>query len=237
MIIKQEQHEEDLVEKAPSWLLSFADVSALLLAFFVMLYSMSTLKTEEYERVISKISVARDEPEKPNVNPIAATTIETVTVVPAEAPEYLERILVESLSRDPILKKSLITLIEDRIVVSLPADEVFLKGSAIITSESERAIFGLAGVMSQFGNLVIVEGHTDPTPISSEIYTSNWELSLARALAVVDLMKASGYTQKLEILGHASGQYEFLNDKIPENERKRLARRVDLVIYPESGSY
>ncbi|MTI11239.1 OmpA/MotB family protein [Curvivirga aplysinae] len=225
------------VEKAPAWLLSFADVSALLLAFFVMLFSMSTLKTEEYEKIISKITV-KEKQEDPvrDLAPIASESIQMAAVLPAEAPEYLERILAEAIESDPVLEKARITLLNGRIIMSLPAEELFLPGSAIISSRATAALFNLSGVMSQFGNQVVVAGHTDPTPTRADIYPSNWELSLARALSVASYLKDVGYQQELTIMGHADSQYEYLNQSIPEDRRKKLARRVDLVIYPEAGS-
>jgi len=228
--------DDDSVEKAPIWLLSFADVSALLLAFFVMLFSMSTLKTEEYEKIISKITVTDREDPVRDMAPIADKTIQMANIIPAEAPEYLERILVEAIENDPILDRAQITLLDGRIILSLPAEELFLPGSAIISSRATGPLFNLSGVMSQFGNQVVVAGHTDPTPTNEEIYPTNWELSLARALSVATYLKEVGYQQDLTIIGHSDSQYEYLNASIPEARRKSLARRVDLVIYPEAGS-
>lgn len=225
----------DRVEKAPPWLLSFADVSALLLAFFVMLFSMSTLKTEEYEKVISKITRAQEEKIERQVAPVAEKAIETVSIQPAEAPEYLQRVLEEKFSTDPFLSTAKVVLLDDRVVLSLPSDELFLSGSAIINSNAERPLFNLAGVLSQFGNQVVVEGHTDTQPTKGDIYPTNWELSLARALSVATYLNDVGYEGKFSIMGHASGHYKHLNAKIPETKRKSLARRVDLVIYPEAG--
>ncbi len=227
--------EEDDVEKAPSWLLSFADVSALLLAFFVMLFSMSTLKTEEYEKVISKITRAQKDEVVKKVAPVSSQSIETISIKPAQAPEYLMRVLTEKFSTDPFLSDSKVLLLDDRVILSLPSDSLFITGSAIISSEAEKPLFNLAAVMSQFGNQVVVSGHTDNTPTNAAVYPSNWELSLARALSVATYLNDVGYQNELTIIGHGSGHYKHINSKIPETKRKSLARRVDLVIYPEAA--
>ena len=228
-----DEHSEK--EKAPIWLVSFGDVTALLLAFFVMLFSMSHIQSEKWDAVISLVSLSLDPSPKTQPAPVSPRNIATVSLLRALSPEYLEQILTENLSRDPILSRAHINLMDNRVVISLPSDSLFLPGNALISAEAEQPLFRLAGVLSQFGNQIIILGHTDPLPVSNQSYQSNWELSLARALSVADYLKESGYPGEFTVFGMANGQYRFLNPDLPEERRYELARRVDVVIYPDAG--
>ena len=227
--------EESEVEKAPIWLLSFGDVTALLLAFFVMLFSMSHLQSEKWDAIISLISMSIEPTPKVQPAPVSNKNIATVDLIKALAPEYLEQVLSETLSRDDVLSRAEVTLLDERVIISLPSDSIFMPGNALITAEAEGALFRLAGVISQFGNQIMIAGHTDPAPVSNDSYSSNWELSLARALSVADYLKESGYPGEFTVFGMANGRFRFLNPNLSEDRRYILARRVDLVISPDAG--
>ncbi|RED52466.1 OmpA/MotB family protein [Aestuariispira insulae] len=229
----EDEHSEK--EKAPIWLISFGDVTALLLAFFVMLFSMSHVQSEKWDAIVSLVSLSLEPSPKTEPAPVSERNIATVSLLRALSPEYLSQILSENLSRDQTLAKAQVNLLDDRVVISLPSDSVFLPGNALIAAEAEQALFRLAGVFSQFGNQIIIVGHTDPLPVSNKSYQSNWELSLARALSVADYLKESGYPGELTVFGMANGQYRYLNPNLSEERRYELARRVDIVIYPDAG--
>ena len=76
-----------------------------------------------------------------------------------------------------------------RIVIELPNNVLFDSGRAQLNKEGKEALTQVAGILAQFQDRRFqVEGHTDNNPISSALYPSNWELSTARALAVVHLL-------------------------------------------------
>ena len=80
-----------------------------------------------------------------------------------------------------------------RIVINLPNDVLFNSGSANLNTEGKQAMMQIGEVLSQFSDRRFqVEGHTDNVPIKSARYPSNWELSTARALAVLHLLTEMG---------------------------------------------
>lgn len=231
----EEEEEDDDVEKAPPWLLSFGDVTALMLTFFVMLFAMSQVNSEKWDAVISVISTRSEINPNLKPNPNSEKNIASVKMLPALPPEYLSGILKESLSADPVLSRAIVSLMDERVIISLPSDQVFLPGSSLIAAPAERSLFRLAGVLNKFGNQIIVEGHTDPSPVTNQAFSSNWELSLARALSVSQYLKNAGYPYDLTALGLGEGKYRFLNPELSEDRRYQLSRRVDIVIYADAG--
>ncbi len=64
-------------------------------------------------------------------------------------------------------------------------------------------------------------------------HTSNWELSLARAAAVANALRRSGYTEDIIAYGYADSRFSQLPD-LPADQRRALGRRVDIVVLPNA---
>ena len=225
--------DENQIEKAPIWMVSLGDVTALMLAFFVMLYAMSNPQSEKYESVISLITTSMSPNASPN--PTSKLNIGTVDLVGGLSPDYLNKILEDKLSRDEVLSQAVVKEISKRVVISLPADIIFTQGGAEISETAGESIRRLAGVISQFGNQVDIVGHTDPEPTIGEKYPTNWDLSLARALSMANALNDYGYSGDFTVLGMADSRYRFLDGRLSEEKRYELARRVDIVIQPIAG--
>jgi chemotaxis protein MotB len=118
-----------------------------------------------------------------------------------------------------------------RMLVRMPSDVVFSSGSSTIKAEAVKAITDLAQTIREFKDRkFLVVGHSDATPIRSERFPSNWELSAQRAVEVVKLMITAGVPP--QILS-AAGQAEFeplVEEDTPEH--KAVNRRVELVFMP-----
>lgn len=119
-----------------------------------------------------------------------------------------------------------------RMVVQMSSDVIFSPGGTRIKAAAREAITSLADTISQFPNRKFqVVGHSDPTPIKTSRYPSNWELSSQRAIEVVKLMVDAGVPS--EMLS-ASGSAEFdplVNNESAEN--KAMNRRVEIVFLPK----
>ncbi|MBP5856941.1 OmpA family protein [Marivibrio halodurans] len=225
---------EEEVERPAAWLVSFGDVTALMLTFFVMLFSMSHIPSEKWDTVIALIStrinpVLDDQPKATNELNIAS-----VSLVNALPTAYLNRIFAEKLARDPVLSTARVTELDGQVVISLPSESLFQAGLAALRPEASEAVFRLGGAMSQIGNRIDVQGHTDPDPPRAAGFESNWALSLARALNVSKALKSAGYPGRLTAVGLADSHYKHLDPNLPEERRFELSRRVDLVILPDA---
>lgn len=119
-----------------------------------------------------------------------------------------------------------------RMLVQLSSDVVFPPGGTRIKTEGKEAFTQIADAIKQFPDRKFqVIGHSDSTPIRTERFPSNWELSMARALEVVKLLIEAGVPPTML---SAAGSAEF--DPLAENdteENKAMNRRVELVFVPK----
>ena len=213
-----------------AWMISLADLLALMLTFFVLLFSMNAVQYADWQPVVSsfrkqfnpRAAEVRSEPDQG----IAVRGY----VASATSLDYLAAIFRDKLAA-PEWHGARLTRLADRIVLSLPSDLVFGSGRSEPGAQARALITALSEQLAQLGNRIEIAGHTDPAPIgSASPYASNWELSLHRAAAVAERFRASGYARPIRVVGYADSRFGDLSPALPRDERTRLARRVDIVI-------
>jgi len=214
------------------WLIIFSDMLALLLAFFVLLFSMSTVDSGAWQAMVGSLAQ--------RLNPIGLTQ-EQVTEEPPDVPriflpratnlDYFQSVLEQKTKNDPVLGNAVLHRLDDRLVISLPADFLFPVGSANLTDEALRAAQTLGDMLHLIGNQVDVNGHTDPKIMAAGgEFASNWDLSLARAVAVAHALELGGYDRPVVAYGLADTRFNDLEIGLGRRVRLDLARRVDVVV-------
>ena len=217
-----------------AWMLSFGDLVSLMLVFFVMLFSMSTLEIEEFEAIVSSLaqqfnpsaSIKRPKPS-------ADLDIPKVTTREAYDVSYLRALINDKLADNALAVDIDLHELHDRLVISLPADAMFEPGTATMTPTARDAIDKLGTVIRFLSNRIDVNGHTDPDPISSPVYPSNWEFSLARAMSVANELRRAGFAEGARSFGLADSRFNEISLDLPVQDRYRRARRIDVVIRKE----
>ena len=237
----QEDH-----ENTERWLVSYADFITLLFAFFVVMYSMSSINEGKYRVLSDTMEEAFKTPPK-SQKPIQIgeerKTLKTlkspideinlVVMKPAVTPQsqQLDNIvddLEENLA--PLIDNKLIKITRDKLWVTVEMNNriLFASGSARLSRQGGEILEELAKVVRNLPNHIDVEGHTDNLPISTSIYPSNWELSAARAASVVHLFTRNGVDPKrLSAIGYAEFRPIADNSTV---EGRRSNRRVAVVI-------
>lgn len=220
-----------------AWMITFTDLVSLMLTFFVLLYSMSSLKIDKWEEMIDTLSQTLN-PSK--VETEAAATAEfnigSLFRKSAENLDYLYGVLERGMAANDVLAGSQMMLLEDRLVITLPSDLLFTPGSAEMPLDTRAALYDLGSQLRNVANQIGVNGHSDPAPPRAETgYNSNWELSMARAIAVANTLMESGYEEVITSYGYADTRYAQLPKSWSDDKRNRLARRVDIVIFPNVG--
>lgn len=219
-----------------AWMVTFTDLVSLMLTFFVLLFSMSNVKVDEWDAMIDTLTQTLN---PSRLTTVAAATskfnVGTIFRKRAINLDYLSTVLEETISQDPLLSQSQLIMMDDRLIIALPGDLLFSSGRAVMPDEAKSALFTLGSVLRNIGNQVGVNGHTDPRPPQADgDFTSNWELSLARAAAVANTIRRSGYTSEINAYGYADSRFNQLPD-MDEEQRLQLARRVDVVVFPTVG--
>jgi chemotaxis protein MotB len=222
---------------ASTWLITFTDLAALMLALFVMLFSMSTMDEAKWRRVAAALSPdgdRRSEDAAPAAS--AARNIAAAETAPGRDLDYLAALLTRQMEAEPRLAEAILRRGGDRIVISLPEGLLFAPDSATPHARSAAPLFTLAGLLRNLPNRIEVEGHTDPDPPNAARYASNWDLSLRRALAVRSALERAGYSRPVVARGYGASRFEALSPRLDPRRRYALARRVDIVIHEAGNS-
>jgi len=212
------------------WLVSYADFITLLFAFFVVLYSAAQVDKRRAAQVASAIQTAFHQngslpppvanggsPQLPNAQPSSDEQ-------QAALKKQIEQTLAADISNGDVAVRSS----PEGLVISLREVGFFDSGSAEIKASSAAAFAQLAEILRQNGADIRIEGHTDNVPIHNSQFSSNWDLSTARATATIRLLIR--YKLKPERMA-AAGYAEFhpiAGNDTPEGRANN--RRVDIVV-------
>lgn len=219
-----------------AWLITFSDLISLMLAFFVLLFSMYSVKHDRWQSTVDSLSEALNPRRVDAVAPFPSVfNIGKVSRKRVIDLDYLATLLQQSFKSDALLSESQLMRRGDRLIVALPGDLLFDRGHAVLSQRARDAVFNLGGILRTLDNQIGVNGHSDPAPLTSPVYTSNWELSLARAAAVANTLRRSGYEKEIVAYGFADSRYDEL-PRMNEAERQALARRVDIVVFATEGT-
>ncbi|MEP6147057.1 MAG: flagellar motor protein MotB [Nisaea sp.] len=219
-----------------TWMVTFVDLVSLLLAFFVLLFSMTSPDAPQWEAFTASLrSTFSADSEKRSREALMPESVETEDPGTGVNLGYLRRLLEVAMSRDAVLQNATIIEKNGRLILSMASDVFFQPGAAAMQPSGEEALFDLAVALSRIDNRIGIVGHTDPRPFTSPSgsFRSNWDLSLARALSVADTLQRFGYRKPIEVRGAADGKFGEIDSSLPLEDRYRRARRVDLVIYHE----
>lgn len=195
------------------WLLTYADFITLLFATFVLMYA--TAKAKEGTKVLPK-----------------AASVSASRVVP-ELKTAVQSNLLTDLRRSLHLEQqsALVTISVDQrgIVITLDDHACFQPGQATVESGAVPMFDKVARVLAHYENRVLLQGHTDSVPIHTSQFRSNWELSSARSIAVMELMAGAGpvRTDRFLIAGSADNAPVTSN----QTEQGRAHnRRVEIIV-------
>ena len=120
------------------------------------------------------------------------------------------------------------------LVISLKDTEFFDSGKATVRAQSMYLLDNIFEAISKYSNSIRIEGHTDNVPIKTSQFSSNWELSTARATNIVHyLIDVHGFPpEKISAIGY--GEYRPIADNSTEEGRQKN-RRVDVVVLSNTG--
>ncbi|MBS1677686.1 MAG: OmpA family protein [Actinobacteria bacterium] len=258
---RQQQRRGDTGEHGGSsserWLLTYADMITLLLALFVVLFSISAVNVSKFktlketlEQAFSPHILSGGGSIVPNggseaTNHQAAAAIAALTAQKAhsatlQTEEDQFRHLKEKLdayARQHGFSEAIETTIARRgLIIRLLTDHVlFASGSAVLKPEAAPLLAEISHLVNlDRSHAISVEGNTDDVPISTSQFPSNWELSVARATGVVRYMIGRGVAaSRLEASGVAGERPIASNSS--ESGRSRN-RRVEIALLRGSGS-
>ncbi|WP_193708267.1 flagellar motor protein MotB [Alkalibaculum sporogenes] len=223
------------------WITTYSDLMSLLLTFFILLYSMSTIDTVKFKNISESIQAVlmgvgqpavmegqqNDQPipiddEKTISDIIDSTTIkEEILVMYEKVKEYIMNEGLEANISVTVNRRGVYVDIKDTILFESGSAEIKVSGLAVLKR--------LEGLVNDFDNDIVIEGHTDDVPINRILYPSNWELSTARAVSVVRYLSEVEQVdpKRLSAVGYSEYRPIAPNDSVGN---RAINRRVNILI-------
>ncbi len=239
------------------WLVSYADFMTLLFAFFVVMFATSQTDKSKAQAVSDSVKKALEgESFSAVVKVILGGTIDHTgqgnaqkhgpggdkrPVKPDDKkppPLVVELmpsldILTKQLAPEIKIGKLQISMVPRGLAISFTQAALFPSGEDEIAKDTYASIQRIAEAMQKIPNPARMEGHTDAVPIHNSRFRSNWELSAARSIALLESLTSFGVNKdRLSIAGYADTNP--LEDNDTEQGRAKN-RRVDIIILNETG--
>ena len=239
------------------WLVSYADFITLLFAFFVVMFATSQTDKNKAQAVADSVKKALDgEPFNAVVRVVLGGTVDTKGQGNAQkkgpggtkpdakdAAHPSKPAVAELMPSLDVLTRQLapeirsgqlqISMVPRGLVISFTQAALFPSGADVVDKNTYPSIRKIADAMQKIPNPARMEGHTDAVPIHNSRFRSNWELSAARSIALLELLTTFGVPRdRLSIAGYADT--DPVDDNATEEGRAKN-RRVDIIILNENG--
>ena len=240
-------------ENPDRWLVSYADFITLLFAFFVVMYSISSVNKGKYTQLTYSMGTAftGNNPPKPPQNSNSAADSKLKSQPKSFIkPLPLSHLFAEKMRREresmtnmgiglsntlaPLITEGKLQVVQNNrgIRIDIHDSLLFAPGSAEISASATGLMNDIATTLRSNQRLIQVEGHTDNIPIHNTTFFSNWELSAVRASSVVRMLSVAGIAEaRLSALGFGSAQ-PITENETPTGRAKN--RRVSIMILYET---
>jgi chemotaxis protein MotB len=222
------KHDEENTDR---WLISYADFITLLFAFFVVMYSISSVNLGKYRVLSDSVSSAFRKTGGTDVLPgtqlgisVQRAPISLGTEGQAGYRAMSDTAVeIEKRMKDWINKGQIAVRGNEKwLEVEINTSILFGSGSAELSAPARDILTSLSDAFKGSGNPLYVAGYTDNVPISTVKYPSNWELSSARAASVVRLMAEAGIDPgRMGVIGFGEFRPITPNDNARERQKNR----------------
>ncbi|HJK98560.1 MAG TPA: OmpA family protein [Polyangiaceae bacterium LLY-WYZ-14_1] len=227
-------------EGAPAWMATYSDLATLLLTFFVLLLSFAEMDVQSFKEMLGSVKEAFGvQFEHPGsfqalaTSPIELSKQESTRIVPLnqaenQAVQEMQRLIQQLDLQDDVeilmSSRGLILRLRDHILFPTGSDQLSEEAAPVLDKIRELALVFPAGLS--------IEGHTDDRPIHTARFPSNWELSSARATAVLRYFRKDDELdiRRLKVVGFADTQPV---DEADSDEARSKNRRVEFVFERE----
>lgn len=198
-------------------------MSTNLMMFFLMLFAMTRMSAPDRQMLVEGMKEAMQS--------------EPVKIESKVDMDHQEELAITTLSDiiayGKLKHNTTLEITDDKVKLTLMMPMFFESGSAEIHPDAVDSLESLVDPIQRFPTEAIVEGHTDNVPIHGGAYSSNWELSVARAVSVIEFMVKRGVPpEKLVAGGYGEFHPAHANDT-PEN--RALNRRIEITIPRSEG--
>ncbi|QAY67379.1 flagellar motor protein MotB [Paenibacillus protaetiae] len=243
---RHEEHDDDHPNE--SWLLPYSDLMTLLLALFIVLYSMSSVDVKKFEEMSQAFKITfnngngllqnpsvvkagedpekkkqdADDQDKKNQQSLAKQEQEDLEKLKKQVDEYIKS---HGLTSDLATK-----LNQSQLMITISDKALFASGSAEVKPESRSLANAISTMLQNYTDYeIVVSGHTDNQPISTQAFKSNWDLSSSRAIRFMDILLQNPKLKPERFSAIGYGEYRPVDTNDTEAGRAKN-RRVEVSI-------
>jgi chemotaxis protein MotB len=217
--IKQDKKDSN----ANNWLVTYADLFTILVAFFTLIVASSDVDEQKFEVIRESFSSAFKNED---------SQVKKEILNKKQIKEQIENYISENNLEEKII------LNENKrgLKVTFPSETFFDIGSAKLRDSSKKILKNILNILATIeykSYKIAVEGHTDDLPIKTEQYPSNWELSSGRAGSVANFMTSHNFDKhKIKVSGYADTRpiVEILEsmNKSEKYQARAKNRRIEI---------
>jgi len=237
---------DETPEGIAPWVLTYSDTMTLLLCFFVVLMSFSTIQESKFRQAMGSIQDYLGLLISPNYS-ILNSNYSTSSSIAPKVEQKMKK--AQGDHNDKLTESYLLTLKQDMkkdsdkkglggsveymnmlnsLRIRVPSSVCFERGEFDISDHAKQFFAKVADLVKDLPYQITIEGHTDDTPIYSDKYRSNWELSFERAMVVLRYFNSLGISNsRLSVMAY--GEFHPIADNSTKEGKKRN-RRVEIVI-------
>lgn len=228
-------------EGLPPWMATFADMVTLLLCFFVLLLSFSNQDIANFETLKGSMRDAfgvqfQDSGAKHMAFSESPNTASSQSAKAKKEMEALEVDMRAFITAGKLQKLMAVNTDQQGVLVRVPTRAIFKPGTAEINPRAVGLLNKVASVMKKKDFNLVVRGHTDDRATHNNIYSSNWELSAARAASCLRyiLGKTGISSTRVKAVGYAGTKPLVPNTS---NRNRAINRRVEFYYQPPSEKW
>lgn len=210
-----------------SWLTTYSDLVTLLMCFFVLLFSFSTVDAVKFKQVAISLQEAL---RGVLVGGTSLGDVENLNEYDVEQLLMQEAYLqIDTYLQEAGLKGAVVAMYEERgLVVRFLDTVLFERSKANLRHEASDLLDKIAEIMHKVPNQIAVEGHTDNLPIQTWEFPSNWWLSTARANRVIEYFISTHNVMPERLSAVGYGEYRPILPNDSEANRAQN-RRVEIL--------
>ena len=200
---------------------TFADLSTLLMTFFVLLLSMANIDVQEFREMLGAVQQAfgvqfdvkgefqpvmpKELARQDQMGKVASPSARISQARTASEARKMSQEVKNFVNEQGLGSMVNVNAGSNGVRLRVKGQLMFGAGGVVVREQAKKLLKGIAKVMKKFDFYLTVEGHTDDQPISTAQFPSNWELSAARASAVLRYLVSLGVSdQRLTAVGFAS---------------------------------
>ncbi|MEX2446396.1 MAG: flagellar motor protein MotB [Dehalococcoidia bacterium] len=222
------------------WVISYADLVTLLFGFFILLYATANADVAKFDALSRSLAQAFNVPVNEGAG--GGEILDGGSgIVPGGAVndissdlEAIRQVVRQESERAGVPGQIVVSHEEDRIVIRLADNLLFASASADVRAGARPLLDIVGAALDETVNEVRVEGHTDTVPLATDRYPSNWELSSARATAVLRYLTDEVDVAPSRLFAAGFGEHRPIADNLTP-EGRALNRRADIVVlYPSA---